>query len=103
LPEKHLTLVGEMGAHLSGGQRQRIGIARALYKRSKLIVFDEATSALDNETEKLITNTINQLSDRLTVLVISHKISTLESCNLILKLNDDSSISIIDYESLINN
>ena len=83
-PEKYKTIIGEEGVRLSGGQRQRIGIARALYKKSDLIVFDEATSSLDNETEKEVMKTIESLED-VTILIIAHRISTLRNCNQIVE------------------
>jgi ATP-binding cassette, subfamily B, bacterial PglK len=73
--------VGENGSRLSGGQVQRIGIARALYLDKKIIVFDEATSALDSETEAAIMETIYNLGDDLTIVMIAHRMSTLGSCN----------------------
>lgn len=87
LDKKYETLVGERGIRLSGGQRQRIGIARALYKNSDVIVLDEATSALDANTEKLVMDTINELDDQITVLIIAHRLSTLENCTQIIELD----------------
>ncbi|OBU78095.1 ABC transporter ATP-binding protein [Cylindrospermopsis raciborskii S07] len=80
-------IVGERGIRLSGGQRQRIGIARALYKRASVIVLDEATSALDNSTEKEVMAAIEGLSHQLTVILIAHRLSTLEKCDRIFQLN----------------
>ena len=72
---------------MSTGQRQRIAIARALYKKSKLIIFDEATSSLDAEAEKKILNTIYGLSkNKYTLILISHKVSNLKKCDLIFKI-----------------
>ena len=82
--------VGENGAMLSGGQRQRIGIARALYKSAKLIVFDEATSALDQNTEKEIMSTVYDIDSRITVVIIAHRHSTLSGCNRIFEIKDGS-------------
>jgi ABC-type multidrug transport system fused ATPase/permease subunit len=81
------TFVGERGIRLSGGQRQRIGIARALYKNSTVLVFDEATSALDDETESELMKAIDGLSKDLTVIMIAHRLSTVRSCDKILKLH----------------
>jgi ATP-binding cassette, subfamily B, bacterial PglK len=81
------TIVGENGVRLSGGQRQRIGIARALYKKSNLIVFDEATSALDTETELSIMKTINSIDSKITIIIITHRLSTLKDCNHIIDLD----------------
>ncbi|OBU77019.1 multidrug ABC transporter ATP-binding protein [Cylindrospermopsis raciborskii CS-505] len=80
-------IVGERGIRLSGGQRQRIGIARALYKRASVIVLDEATSALDNTTEKEVIAAIEGLSHQLTVILIAHRLSTLEKCDRIFQLD----------------
>jgi ABC-type multidrug transport system fused ATPase/permease subunit len=80
------TFVGERGVQLSGGQRQRIGIARALYKQSDIIVFDEATSALDTVTEMEVMNVIDELPNHVTVLIIAHRLSTLNNCNRIVDL-----------------
>ena len=80
------TSVGERGVRLSGGQRQRIGIARALYKRADVIIFDEATSALDNETETAVMRSINSLSPELTVILVAHRLSTLQNCTHIIEV-----------------
>ncbi len=81
------TLTGERGGKLSGGQKQRIGIARALYKNSPILILDEATSALDTTTEKLIMNSIYSLNPDITVIMITHRIATLENCNFIVKFS----------------
>lgn len=86
LPEGVNTKVGERGVSLSGGQRQRIGIARALYKKAEIIIFDEATSALDTLTENEIMETIYGLDKKITILIISHRISTLRKCNKIVEI-----------------
>lgn len=80
------TVIGERGVRLSGGQRQRIGIARALYKQAKVMVFDEATSALDNETETAVMSAIEMLGTDTTIIIIAHRLSTLKCCNRIIKL-----------------
>jgi ATP-binding cassette subfamily B protein len=87
LPDGYQTFVGERGMRLSGGQRQRIGIARALYKKANVLVLDEATSALDNATEKAVMTAIDSLDDNLTVLMIAHRLSTLEGCDTIIDLS----------------
>ena len=69
---------------MSGGQKQRIGLARAFYRDSNLLILDESTSALDVHTEKEILDKLHNSSDELTLLMISHKISTLEMCDRIL-------------------
>ncbi len=103
LPDGYSTNVGERGVKLSGGQRQRIGIARALYKKASLIIFDEATSALDTNTEKEIMKSIENLSSDLTLIIIAHRISTLEKCDFILDLSSkDSANKVKSYQELIS-
>ena len=80
------TFVGERGIRLSGGQRQRIGIARALYKKSKILILDEATSALDTSTENAVVNAIRSLNSDITIIMIAHRETTLEQCNKIIKI-----------------
>lgn len=87
-PDNYNTLVGERGVRLSGGQRQRIGIARALYKNAKVIIFDEATSALDNETELAVMKSIEILSNDLTILIVAHRLSTLKNCDKIFRITN---------------
>jgi len=87
LPQGYQGLVGERGIRLSGGQRQRIGIARALYKTARIIIFDEATSALDNETEQVVMQTIESLSADLTIFIIAHRLTTLKNCTKIINLD----------------
>ncbi len=82
--------VGERGMQLSGGQRQRIGIARALYKGGDILILDEATSALDVKTEKKIMGTIDNLSSSLTILIITHRLSTLSSCDKVIDISKNS-------------
>jgi ABC-type multidrug transport system fused ATPase/permease subunit len=84
LPNGLDTQVGESGAKLSGGQRQRLGIARALYTNPKLLVLDEATSALDGETELLVTDSIQKLKGRVTVVLIAHRLSTVRNADLVI-------------------
>lgn len=87
------TIIGERGVSISGGQRQRIGIARALYKKNvDVIIFDEATSALDVDTESAVMDSIQTLSKDLTILIIAHRLSTLEKCSEIYRINDDQKI-----------
>lgn len=75
--------IGQNGISLSGGQRQRIGIARSLYKDAKILIFDEATSALDNQTEKEITQSIEKLQGKYTIIIIAHRISTIKNSDSI--------------------
>ena len=86
LPSKYQTIVGERGVRLSGGQRQRIGIARALYHNPKVIILDEATSALDNQTEQKVMGAINDLGNKVTVIMIAHRLTTVRACNTIFLL-----------------
>lgn len=82
------TVVGERGAWLSGGQRQRIGIARALYKSATVMVLDEATSALDESTESAVMQSIDELGDGITVVMVAHKMASLRSCDQIIELRN---------------
>lgn len=86
-PKGYQTYVGERGIRLSGGQRQRIGIARALYKQADVLVLDEATSALDTETETAVMDAIEGLGRTRTILIIAHRLSTLEVCDQVIDLS----------------
>jgi ATP-binding cassette subfamily B protein len=88
LPDQYQTIVGERGIRLSGGQRQRIGIARAFYKKADIMIFDEATSSLDTETEQAVMKAIQNYSKNLTLLIIAHRLSTLENCTKIVELDN---------------
>jgi ABC-type multidrug transport system fused ATPase/permease subunit len=92
LPDGIETLVGERGIRLSGGQRQRIGIARALYHDPPVLVFDEATSALDVETEKEMMESIFALQGSRTMVIVAHRLSTVEHCDRILKLGNGTMV-----------
>ncbi len=86
LPNGKNTIVGERGVQISGGQRQRIGIARALYNDAELLILDEATSALDVETESQFIEAVLNLKGNKTVLIITHRLSTIENCDKIFKI-----------------
>tara|TARA_B100000212_G_scaffold62105_1_gene42315 strand:- start:1223 stop:3013 length:1791 start_codon:yes stop_codon:yes gene_type:complete len=80
------TSVGERGLRISGGQMQRLGIARALYNQNKILILDEATSALDTKTEKLLMHSINNLDKDITIVMVTHRLSTLNNCNKIINI-----------------
>ena len=103
LPNGFNSLVGERGARLSGGQCQRIGIARALYKNTSLLILDEATSALDTKTENTLMEIINNLDQNLTIIIIAHRVSTLNKCDIIYKIENGKIINQGNYENMIKN
>jgi ATP-binding cassette subfamily B protein len=96
----YATLVGERGVRLSGGQRQRIGIARALYKQAQLLVLDEATSALDNSTEAQVMAAIESLDRDITVILIAHRLSTVQSCDRVVLLEQGRIADCGRYDQL---
>lgn len=95
------TKVGERGVQLSGGQRQRIGIARALYNDADILVFDEATSALDGITEKVIMDSIQELSGKKTIVMIAHRLKTVEKCDVIYLMEQGKVIQEGTYDQLL--
>ncbi|OHB70602.1 MAG: ABC transporter ATP-binding protein [Planctomycetes bacterium RBG_16_43_13] len=102
LPEAYSAFVGERGIRLSGGQRQRIGIARSLYKQATVIIFDEATSALDSVTEKAVMRAIENLNRDLTILIIAHRLTTLQHCDTIVQLGHGQMVAQGSYEYFMN-
>ncbi len=95
------TKVGERGVQLSGGQRQRIGIARALYHDADVLVFDEATNALDGITEKFIMDAINGLGGKKTIIMVSHRLKTVENCDQLFYINTGQVIDQGTFQYLI--
>lgn len=94
------TLIGERGVRLSGGQRQRIGIARAMYRNPSILVLDEATSALDEATENVVMEAIQRLENDVTVILIAHRITTVQSCDKIYVLSGGRIVDEGDYSTL---
>ena len=103
LPNKYETIVGENGVKLSGGQKQRISIARAILKKSSIILLDEATSSLDTDSERVVQNAINNLIKNRTTLVIAHRLSTIHNSDKIFILKDSRVIGSGKHEDLIEN
>ena len=99
LPEGLDTAIGDRGIRISGGQRQRLGIARALYHNPEILVFDEATSALDNETEAAVMEAINSFHGRKTMVIIAHRLNTIEKCDIIYKVDGGKIVeTTLDYK-----
>ena len=101
LPKQYQTEVGERGIRLSGGQRQRIGIARALYHDPQVLILDEATNALDNITEKAVMDAVNNLSKRITIILIAHRLNTVKKCDKIYLLDKGEIKNEGTFEELI--
>ncbi len=103
LPAGYDTLIGENGIRLSGGQKQRISIARAILKKSPIILLDEATSSLDAESEEIVQNAITNLTNNKTTLVIAHRLSTIHNADKIFVLKNGNIINSGNHSFLINN
>ena len=103
LPDGYKTFVGENGIRLSGGQKQRLSIARAILKKSAIILLDEATSSLDADSEQIVQNAISNLTKNKTTLVIAHRLSTIHNADKIFVLNNGSIIDSGNHDYLIKN
>tara|TARA_B100000401_G_scaffold386232_1_gene290280 strand:- start:532 stop:1410 length:879 start_codon:yes stop_codon:yes gene_type:complete len=103
LPQKHDTLIGENGIRLSGGQKQRLSIARAILKKSPIILLDEATSSLDAESEEVVQSAIKNLTKNKTTLVIAHRLSTIHNADKIFVIKKGNLIDSGTHEELIKN
>ena len=101
LKDKYNTKIGENGIRLSGGEKQRLSIARAILKKSKIILLDEATSSLDAETEDKIQKAINYLTKNRTTIVIAHRLSTILNSNKIYVVNQGDIVAEGNHEELI--
>ena len=103
LPNKYETIIGENGTRLSGGEKQRLSIARAMLKKSQIILLDEATSSLDAETENKIQDALKLLTKNRTTIVIAHRLSTIHNANKIFVVKDGSIIDTGNHDQLIKN
>ena len=101
LPNSYETFIGERGVRLSGGQRQRIRIARAIYRKPQILILDEATSALDSNTEKEVINSLKYINKDLTVIMITHRTSTLKNCDNIFYLKNGKIVEEGKLEKLL--
>ena len=103
LENKFETIIGENGVRLSGGQKQRISIARAILKKSPIILLDEATSSLDTGSEEIVQNAIKNLTKNKTTLVIAHRLSTIHKADKIFVIKSGEVINSGNHEYLIKN
>ena len=103
LPYGYETMIGENGVRLSGGEKQRLSIARAMLKKSSIILLDEATSSLDSDTEEKIQNAITLLTKNKTTVVIAHRLSTILNANIIYVVKEGEIITSGTHESLLSN
>ena len=101
--EQGINLVlGERGIRLSGGEKQRVGIARALYKNPKILILDEATSSLDTLTEREIIASVNKLKNKITIIIVTHRLNTVKNCEKILLLDNGRAIDFGSLDHLKN-
>ena len=103
LPQKYETLIGENGLRLSGGEKQRLSIARAMLKKSSIILLDEATSSLDSETESKIQNAIQSLTKNKTAVIIAHRLSTILNSDQIYVIDKGKVLEKGNHEYLLKN
>ena len=101
--KKYETLIGENGVRLSGGEKQRISIARAMMKKSSIILLDEATSSLDSETESKIQDALSILTKNKTTIVIAHRLSTILNSNNIYVIDSGNMVASGSHEELLEN
>lgn len=101
MPQGYSTMVGERGVRMSGGERQRIGIARALYHNPSVLVLDEATSALDNLTEQAVMEAVYKLSQTITIILITHRLTTVRDCDQIFLLEKGTVIATGTFKELV--
>jgi ATP-binding cassette subfamily C protein len=101
LPQGYDTVVGERGVRVSGGQRQRLGLARALYNDPEVLVLDEATSSLDGATQKAVMEAINNVAKVKTIIIIAHRLSTVQNCDSIYMIEDGKVIDSGKYNELV--
>ena len=100
LNDGYKTKIGERGVRLSGGQRQRIGIARAIYNEPTVLILDEATSSLDNLTEKKVMEAVDNLTNKMTIIIVAHRLTTVKNCDEIYFFKNGSIADSGNYESL---
>ncbi len=101
LPKGVDTFLGDRGIRISGGQRQRVALARAFYNEKNILIMDEATSSLDHEVEKQIVNEINKYKGNKTIIVITHRVSSLKDCDKIFRLENNTIASIGSYNEIV--